>query len=757
VLAVCDSSQTATSLAASTSLDVWQHATGSTILGKRGLKFTPEGGSYCILINGAVDADLTITKASWTSLTAASATMNDRGTSIALEGQISISEPKGVVFLNNVVQCCMELGVDSANAFWVLKTFFIGYTFDGTQDEDNADFIGDIPPIIFVAYDVSGNFNLTGGEYEISFLAAANSAARLPQYSKSAVAANIAPSGNLSDTLTALQNAVQKNYNQYYDCVYAQTKLNSSTSYVADKLRQVEYIITCDPPYKDNPYYTVTDSAAQLKNFGPACASGGVTVPPGMSIDDAIHKIIDMCKEIKDEAAVGVNGKKYIAKIHNWLESYRVTDDPKHPGETILKFKVGYALQRQEQPTSVSFDQASDGSVSAPNLITFDYLYTGKNVDILELDIKMNMGMVYLQGATIQNQYKQPGQENATIASSINGDGIRRANGQNIPVFFGTQIKSANVRDTKDINNTIQHAYSMTKHASLEALETTIKITGNTQLLGSINRTTDPEFIKARVFQPAKDDGYARFSEWSMSPSFIKVNIKMPRNNNDEALFTGSQTSEDSDNSSNDYAVDFWFQGYYYVYGIDHVFDNGEFFQTLNTIAIPEKGTFSTTDTQSTSNDSIDVDKLAEACFENKIGCGSVSATGGASSQSKVVFPEDHTSTSTPYAKVKALSFTPDKNLSNIAGYDKASPEVKQAIHNAAINNFGGTAITEHDLALMISYESSFRPGVVNRFGYKGLGQFGDSTWSRFGSGNPLDPNANADATAKYMLYNRKI
>ncbi len=754
VVAICDSSKTATELAGETILDVWQHSQANSKLGKYGVKTTMSGGRYVILINGSTDAEFTITKTSWTSMTASAATLNDRNTSISLEGQISISEPRGVIFLNQVVQCCIELGVDSANAFWVLKTFFVGFTYDTNQDTDGADFINDIPPVIFIAYDVTGNFTIVGGEYEISFLAAANSAARLPQYSKSASAAHVAPAGSISDTLAALQIAVQKNYDNYFGCVLAQTSANPSTADIVSKLRRVEYIITCDPPYLNNEQYTTTDQAAQLKNFGPTCAPGAVSIPPGMSIDDAIHKIIDMCPEIKNEANVGVGGKKYTTKITNWLYSF-----PDAAGG--IQYQVGYRLIRQEQPTSVSFESIASGNApSSPNLITFDYLYTGKNIDILELDLKMNMGMVYLQGATIQNHYKQPGQDVAITATSVNGEGVRRSNSQNIPIFFGTQIKSANIRDTKDVNTAVQHAYSMSKHASLEMLETTIKITGNSQLLGSINKTTDPEFIKSRAVQPDKQDGYARFSEWALSPSFVKVNIKMPRNNNDESLFTGSQTSADSSNTSSDFAVDFWYQGYYYVYSIEHVFDNGEFYQVMSALAIPEKSTFDSVATKP-SAENIDIDKLVDQCYENFIGCGS-SSSAGTLANSTVVYPEAHDSVSTSTANQTAAdTTTATRNLSNIRGYDSASPVVKKAIHNAAVNN----GVDEFALAQICAVEtgSTFNPNSAyhksgqppSPNGAKGLFQFVGPTWRSFGGGDIFDPELNADRGAKYFAQNR--
>lgn len=765
VLAVCDSSQTASNLAAMTSLDVWQHAIGNPDTMPTDGDFIPLGkydvktlggdtpGRYCVLINGATDAAFTITKANWTSYTAAAATMYDRNTSIALEGSLSISEPRGIMFLDQVVRCCLALGVDSANTFWVLKTFFVGYTYDSEQG-DNVEYINDIPPIIFLAYDVTGNFGNVGGEYEINFVAAANSAARLPQFSKSVKALNIKAGNTLEATLKELETEINRNYEKYFQCVYDQVKsIPNGGEELAKNLRKVTYEISCGDPYAGNDLYDVSDQAPQLKDEGHDCAApANVHISSGISIEDAIHRILGMSTTVKNEASIGVGDRKFIAKIHSWVKSEIVDNST---GE--LKFTVGYRVERQEQPRSVVFeDFATTADISPsenPNVIEFDYLYTGKNIDIIEFDIKMNMGMVYLQGMTIANPYRSPGKSIPIIGSAISEQGLARFNGTNIPVFFGTQIKTAGIKDTQNIPTTAQHAYSMAKHASLEMLEASVKIMGNTQLLGSVNNTTDPDLVERRVTSIDKDDGFARFSEWTLSPAFAKINIKMPRNNDDKSLFTGTQTGTDNTTGSNDYAVDFWFQGYYYVYGIEHVFDNGEFYQVLSALSIPESNSFRTTKNAVAERDA-KLDKMIQSCYEDKVGCGSQGTFTG-SAKSSVGLPESYAGTETPEAKTEAFIYTPsDENLHNIEGYDKAPNEVKVAIHNAAVNN---PPIKEYDLALMISYESGFRPGIVNKYGYKGLGQFGDSTWRQFGHGSPLDPNANADATAKYMLHNRKI
>jgi hypothetical protein len=745
VLALCNSSDTASELAGSTDLDMWQTSNVGGILSPKTITTSSGEGQYYVLINGSTDAALTITKANWSSFTAASATMNDRGTSIALEGSITVAEPRGIVFLDQIVRCCISMGIDSASAFWVLKTFFVGYTFDIGSGTDGVDHITDIPPVVFLTYDVVGSFGIAGGEYELNFFAAANSAARMPQYSKSVKALNFKAEDNFENTLKKLQTEVTNNYKKYYACVEETLKKTPGTEKIAEALREVKYVITCGAPYAGNSSYIVSDQLVQLKDHPECDSSSNLSFTAGISIEDAIHRIMAHCPQITRDAATGEGGKKYIAKIHSWVTSRDI-------GGGKLEYEVGYRVDRQEDPHSMSFE---DAGKNVDNIIEYDYIYTGKNVDILEFDIKMNMGLVYLQGMTISNAYKQPGQQATIMGTHPSVRDIQtRQQSKNIPVYFGTNIKSSWIRNTQDTQTQSQFAYSMEKHASLESIEAVVKITGNPALLGSINQTSDPKFVSQQIVPVMQDDGYAKFTNWTTAPAFAKINIKMPRNNDDMSLFTGTQTSTEDPSQSNDYAVDFWFTGHYYILGIDHVFDNGEFHQTLQAIGIPANNAFSEEKTNDAGMDVV-LDARVGECYENKIGCGTTSSGDGMASGTNGQVPEAHESVSSPNNKIDTYNYVSDnKDLSNIVGYDKAPDRVKVAIHNAALNN---PPIQESDLALMIAYESGFRSDVVNKYGYKGLGQFGDSTWAQFGSGNPLDPNANADATAKYMLHNRAV
>lgn len=744
VLAMCSTSDVASELAGSTKLDMWQSSNVGGVLKPKKLTTQAGEGQYYVLVNGSTDAALTITKANWTSFTASSATMDDRGTSIATEGSISISEPKGIVFLDNIVKCCMAMGIDSASAFWVLKTFFVGYTFE--NNKDGVEHITDIPPVIFMAYDVTGSFGVAGGEYEISFMAAANSASRLPQYSKAVRSMNFSASDTFHGALINLEKEITNNYRSYYDCLHGTISRIKGAEEVAASLRPVTYVIQAGAPYANNSAYFVGDQPVQLKD-SPDCGSpANISIAAGTTIEDAIHRIISMCSKIKTDAAVGDNGKKYIAKIHSWVTSKETSEKGK------LEYEVGYRVERQEDPHSMSFE---DAGKNADNIIEFDYIYTGKNIDILEFDLKMNMGLVYLQSMTIANTYKQPNQQAPTVSTHPAIQDIKsRQQSKNIPVFFGSSIKSSWIKNSQDPAVNSQFAYSMTKHAALETIEAVVKITGNPSLLGSINQTTDPRFVSLQVAPVLSSDGFARFTNWTTAPAFAKINIKMPRTNDDIALFTGKQTGADNPSESNDYAVDFWFNGHYFIYGIDNVFDNGEFHQTLQTLGISANNTYKPPE------NTVDISAVLSAkldeCYEHRYGCGTVAIPGDAApiNISNYV-PEHHESVTSPRGKLEMYeaTITGPTSLDQVAIYNVATNEVKAAIANTAAK-YPNIKNLEPIMAALISRESTFVPTKTNKDGYMGLGQFGATTWAEYGKGSPYNAQANTDAIAAYMVAN---
>jgi hypothetical protein len=743
VLAMCDSSQTADTLATSTDLNVWSHPdANSSPQGQYGIKTTETGGKYIILINGSTDAAYTIESAHWTSATGAQAVPGDRSTSIATEGSIRISEPKGVAFLDQLVQCCVSLGVDSAHVVYVLKTVFVGENQFQTGDRDDyADSITDISPLTLIMCEITGSFTEAGGNYEMQFVTGGHGATRLPQYSMIGNAMSISAGDSLAITLGRLQDNINSNYEKYFQCVYKQIKsLQGDTQTLLNSLCRVKYVIEVGEDYQDTDgiKYTVTNQPQQYKSSAGCADAAQLTFPPPTSIETAISTIMLMSPQVQADMAVGdtSTGIKYEHKIHSALVSV--------PTETGIDYTVYYRVERFKTPKSIVYNpafQVLQGDKSKAqlendpeylklkrNIIEFDYIYTGKNIDILELDMKVNMGLAYLQTATIANTFKSQLERGANrmmqpSSADVNSYLARFGEVVKTPVFFGSQIKASNLINTQNGSHAIQSAYTLTKHSSFEVTDASMRITGNAELLGSTNKTSSPEYVvqsATRSTEPTPADNQSGFADWTHSPAYVKVNIMMPRNNDDFSLFTGR--SINGTDESQDYARPFWYDGYYYVVGIDHSFDDGEFTQTLQMISLPKASSFQATKDQN--QDEVNLNDGVGTCFDNAIGDTAPSQPAG---PVVPVVPPSGDTTPTNRDDAKTVNTSPTGNdPSVVKGWDEASPEVKAAITDAS-NRYGVNIVT---MAQFAAQESSFKPTAkAPTSNATGLYQFVTSTW----------------------------
>jgi hypothetical protein len=825
VLAMCDCTDTADKLAKETSLDIWNHATGTSRvqnipdLGLYSPKCVGGTGKYVILINGSTDAAFVITKANWATVTAGHAAPGDRGGSIVVEGSMTISEPKGVVFLDQIVQSSLALGVDASQVIYVLKTFIIGHLDEQGQVNQETIHITDIPPLNAIVYDVTGSFTEAGGSYEMQMVGVGHGAVRLPQYSKAVNSINITAGPDLKGAFAALEKNINDGYTSYFKCVTDQIKQTKEvdSSKLLEAIRPVKYVIEVSPVYQD-PRYRVTDQPAQTKDVADCNAPAKVNFHQHTSIETAINTIMQLCPQVKEDMAKGSpeNKIKYEYKIHTSLVSTPVggtsTDLSGCSDTTVYDYTVYYRIEQFPTPKSIAFDsdfqtlQSGDADEKLKNnalynelrssIIQFDYIYTGKNIDILEFDMKVNNGLAYLQTATLANTLKSqlervPNMQTHSPTGEVNNMAVRFG-GKPVqtPLFFGKSVRTPQFFNSSNAKDTIETVYTLTKHASIESAEATMKITGNDQLLRFTNRSSSAEFVSTdskAVFDVATTNTPANesFHKWSRVPLYAKVRIKMPRNNDDEALFTGQSIS--GNDSGQDYARDFWFDGYYYIYGIDHLFDDGQFTQTLHMIALPKKSAFDSA--QSTKTKEIEINTAVGSCFDSNIGCsGSVIPTGDFArrdrgqtsvSQNSVegergtinppfVRPQtDGTPTNLPDAKTVNAQ---GRTLSSVPGWNKASPEVKTAIINAA-NTYGVDPVT---LAQVAAKESSLGKNLVPPKGTaRGVFQFIESTWLGYVRKDPkigvdtsltrqqqldarLDPQASANAGASYMADNAR-
>lgn len=777
-LAVCDSSDTAIALAEATAgiVNMWLHPTMREAADGSLGPYSPkqittnsgQTGQYVVLINGATDAHVSITKVAYQTLAAAGATNNDKFTSLAVEGSMELSEPRGISFLDIIVRACLSLGKDAAHVTFVLKTFFVG-----VNDEDEIETISNITPLMFVVIDVTGTFTEMGGQYKLDFVALSNGVSRLPQYDRMVRTANI-KGATLSEAVDSLEREVATTYARMFSCVYEQVKkaepeLGYQAGEITNKLRRVQYNIELSPMYMDSRY-KFTPPSQQNGNTGACDEPGSMTTGTDTSLESALHLMMQRCPQVEQDSKDGiqqefvmadgrtlVKGTKMQYKIHTSLCT-SVSED--EAGKT--SYTVTYRVEPYPVPRSfIGADEKTIKEFVEPNTIHFDYIYTGKNVDILEFDMKVNMGLAYLQLATLTNTYKGQGDVFSGSALTCSIDQVDRAQNRmttsstkdkkvEIPVFFSTNLELPTRRTTTSLENTSMSNYNLIKHSSIEVLDVSMKITGNLTLLNSALSSSYPRCGSKQ--QPANQTD---MMDWGMVPGYAKIKVKMPANSDDIGLFAGEY-------GQSNYAKDFWYDGYYFILGVEHVFDDGEFVQNLEMIGVPNPDLFKDVGQRKADASKFSTD--VSNCFNNVAACPGGTEAATTQNTSKQDTSTVANSPAAQNARRQPIPQLPSTDVdklihnmpaSNVVTWDRMDPNVRTAISREV----AGDRIPLSTYIAIAAIESEGNPAATSPTGAAGVFQFVQSTWNDVMPGHRVpanpdprrDPTLSAQAARKYL------
>ena len=572
IFIACDSTSTAEDLARTNNLKTFERVAGQD---KYDLRTTKNGGNYIIVINGMQDAEFVIDNLTWLNTTATSAARDDQFTSIAVEGSFDVQEPRGVRFFNVMNTVADNLDTDPQGIVWMIKTVFVGHGYK--QGTDVQEYITNIRPLMLMIYDITAEFRITGGEYKIQFAGVNNGGSRFPQTARIVEGITINPElpphpgSTLKNVLKNLEAQINQKYNLYFACVADAL----SQGEVVNNFRRVTYAIDLEPPY-DDPGYVIDDTQHYNVNGNGNDKGGMISFGPETTIESAIHEIMGNSSRVKKDASEGIDGRTYTYKIVSIVDSSQ------------SEYKVVYKVRRFEETRNDVIEKiysGTEGDFVQRNLITFDYFFTGKNTDVLNLDLKMEMGMAFFQTLTSTNnvmdqrQHAGAGQPNrATVAGTqlnLKGLNIRK----NTPLFPDTTFKNQSLRNSGDPASTIRFNALLARHAAVESLEAKLEITGNPHLMSAFNKlpsemVADPTTAQERTGGDASEQ---IFTDWDRFTALAKVNIYMPKS--EEDLY-------------GDFGDKFWYDGYYYIYSVENTFSDGVFRQTLDLMSLPTNTVF---------------------------------------------------------------------------------------------------------------------------------------------------------------------
>ena len=529
-----------------------------------------EKNGYVVLIDGMKDIQFYINSAKWETIIAPSGKTGGSKTADTLEvdGQIIITEPYGIAFLEVLTNVSRALGTDASGLIFILKTVFVGHRDDGQQE-----MISNVRPFLFTMTDITAVIDTGGSTYTMELVGVNNGTAKLPQISRIAqgVSLEVTTGLNLATALGNLQIQINNKYDCFKIALAAQLAATNSPLDLEADFRAVEYEIVADPAYHNVNY----KAGGNL----PTNASGDdehrqITTGTSATVESAIRAVMDSSKQVKDDAlSKNDEKKKFIYKIVS-----TIVPDP--AGD---KLKVQYSVHRYEvvtQVVGIPLDPI------AGEFIEFDYIFTGKNVDVLEFDIKMDMGLSFFY--TISTADSIPlGQKDVifgkTQATSAGAQSSVSTGDETVvdpelsppkirtPLFLGTSITDPLIRNKADPLSTASFDALLSRHAAFENVEATMKISGNPQLLDE----TCPEPTEVEAGETTNEpdtpvEGNTGLGRIFKTPALIKVNIRFPVDNQ---LTNVKQ---------------FWYKGFYNLYSITQNFDDGLFTQDIQMFSLPQ-------------------------------------------------------------------------------------------------------------------------------------------------------------------------
>lgn len=738
VLAVCDTSVTASELSHASNPNLWQHAQSVMdspdieLLGKYAPKTTPNGGRYIVLINGAEDADLIIEKVQYYSTVAGMAVDGDGSSSIACEGVMRISEPYGMNFFDVMTLALLSLEVDVTSASFLLKTFFIGHT-----DSGSVETISTVAPLEILISDMKAKVSEAGGIYNLDFVAQAGGAARMPLYSKVGTGVKMAVTATagddnvtLSRAMTTLENKLATQYESQYVCMVTSVEFAQSEAGlqedIAGRLSRINYYISLDDMYDES--YLVTDGPSEYKDVGLCNEGVYVDSGPNANIESVIRSILNRCPKIAEDAnGVGSDNSKFVENTKITYKIKSVVRTTRGEGD-LIEHNVYYHVFPVRVADEVpSYDIVNlNSSGSGANILELNYTYTGMNTDIIKFDIEMPYGLMYLQTASITNTFlDQLEVVSSRTTTTPNLLQKLKAAGpkSRLPVPFGTQVTDPQLTNTQHPVGTANSLYTISEAAEYNQPSVTIEILGNPSIMSMINAShdTDPAYFTASVSEIPDLSSVDLANEttqvvnvlndWQGVPSFVKINVNMPANNDPLQLMR-----------SGSFSRPFWYQGYYWLITVNNKFEDSVFTQELELITRPD-GALTPEATQQMNIFGASFQQGTNQCYDNRVSASP--------NQNMVAYqnaepfpsynPESEKVTAHALERIQA-----NRQLCAVTGWNRASAHVKDAILEAA-EMYGTDPVL---LAMFAFKESNFNPAAkAPGSSASGLYQHINSTW----------------------------
>lgn len=499
-----------------------------------------------VLINPLTSNHYVIQEAEWTTIVVPN--INERmGTHGQTTGEYTIVEPLGVEFMSDLNDALNKLKSKVECAVFTIKTTFMGDTGVGIGNSKYA-FINTVQPLQHLWVDLGISFDESGGTYKVRFVSLYDGGGVLKESRKVDMSVNLGGSDDatgvtVEDALKNVEAAFNDSNKKKHEA-YLQAHSQGGSS--APKQGMAQIVINVPESLK-KPEYTVTSKTS--KAAGAGNQSPILSMPSGTSISDYILEVLKLSEGLT-----------------------------KYCQEKNIQFRVRSSTNVQETGPEVKeiitfhiIEVNTDGGDREDPKLVYDYIYTGKNIDVLSFDMHIARGIAFFShmmlSAGVNKDQPDEKQSGEYPASKSNTDVVGSTEDYT-SVLPPTSPTPGTVSHSSDPSPRMSYDQLLRSYTMSSNMISEINIRGNPLILSNL-AVTDSDMQAAA--DGSTDEQGEYMSGWLQHPRFCKINVKVPTRGDSSKL------------------KQFWYDGPYRITHVINKFKSGEFLQTLRLLIEGER------------------------------------------------------------------------------------------------------------------------------------------------------------------------
>jgi hypothetical protein len=485
------------------------------------------------------------------------------------EGSMVIEEPAGIRFGELLVKIAETLRADVSRIIFVLKTYFIGVT-----DQNKTEIITAVKPLPIFFTDIDMTITQVGSRYDIKFLPVVNGFANRNEVSNVGSSLKFTTGTTIGEAMAAMA-----------------ARLNAEQQELAKTnkdLQPIEYKIVVHEPYSTYPI--VVPSANKDKTNAQLSAN------MNESITSIMQKVMQLSPTVQNEllSREDINPdaqekkKRYVFKIISRPRSSKGAFVIEYHIMRTAVFLLPQPTEEEKKKGPSGIEQARTRALAAietearavNNLLVYNYIFTGRNIDILEFDMKLDMFTTYQAYYFEQNpvtaEAQQKPQSHTFVVSGNKDRYAQRVTTDYPSLQTLPKVPNNPPYNVEDAASYYQFSDYLRRAVSFTSVAADFTIAGDPRLYSGL-LTTPLDFVGNVVNQSSSNsDTTSRvMTAWGTTPALIKIRVFMP-------------LPQKIQKATERFSAPFWYDGLFAIMQVTNIFgEDGKFTQKLETLQIP--------------------------------------------------------------------------------------------------------------------------------------------------------------------------